>query len=218
MEFILDHKWTFLVTAEVVFWISILSFLTARYWFQLYGVSWLFFGLFILNDLWIATMGYFDYLRTGDFSSYQIIILVILVYALTYGKTDMKRLDRFIQRKVAEWKGEELVIEGPTALYGKEHARQERKDFAKHLGIFLIVNVGFYLVSGFSDGIKNISSLEGLFTEWVEQEKALIPFENRTLNQIMRVWTLVLVIDGLFSFSYTLFPKRKRFSNNETSP
>ncbi|MGR6007913.1 hypothetical protein ACT7CZ_00690 [Bacillus cereus] len=105
MNFILENKWTFLIMAEAIFWISIICFLLLRYWFEFKKLSIAFFILFIVNDLWIATMGFFDYLNTGKFSNYQLIIVIIIVYALTYGKTDFRKLDAFIQKKVAKWKG-----------------------------------------------------------------------------------------------------------------
>ncbi|MBM7553499.1 hypothetical protein [Thalassobacillus pellis] len=42
MDFILEHKWIFLIIAEVVFWISMLTFLILRYWFHLQKVSMVF--------------------------------------------------------------------------------------------------------------------------------------------------------------------------------
>lgn len=213
MEFILEHKWTFLIAAEVIFWLSIISFITIRYWFKLYKVSWLFFGLFLVNDLWIATMGYFDYLETGEFSSYQIIIVVILVYALTYGKTDMKRLDGYIQRKVATWKGESAPPKADSPkLYGAEHAKQERKDFLKHVMIFLTLNALFWVFFGLSEATTQLSDIKAFITHWFENDKALLPYTNTSVNQIIRVWSIILVADGLFSLSYTVFPKKRKMS------
>ncbi len=213
MDFVIDHKWTFLITAEVIFWVSMISFITARYWFKLYKVSWLFFVLFILNDLWIAIMGYFDYIETGEFSNYQIIIVVILVYALTYGKTDMKRLDGYIRRKVADWKGEQLAPQtNYSSLYGAEHAKQERKDFLKHVIFFLSLNLLFWIVFGFTEATTQLSDVETFVTYWFESDKALLPYTNTSINQIVRVWSIVLVADGIISFSYTIFPKKKKVS------
>ncbi|MCM3719048.1 hypothetical protein [Fictibacillus phosphorivorans] len=210
MEFILDHKWTFLIIAEVIFWVSTLSFLIVRYWFNLKKLSTVFFVLFILNDLWIATMGYFDYLRTGEFATYQTIITIALVYALLFGKSDFKKLDHFIQRKVAKWRGlPEPEVETIKPLYGKEHAKQERKNFLGHILLFSAVQVLFYFLFGLSDAVSS-TSLDTMFEEWYDQEESNLFYNNDTANKITRVWALILAIDFIISMSYTLFPKKEK--------
>lgn len=217
MDFILENKWLFLIIAEVVFWVSIITFLVLRYWFGFRKLSVVFFFLFIINDLWIATMGFMDYLKTGEFTSYQVVILIILVYALTYGKTDIKRLDIFIKKKVAAWRGEtNLSIESPTLLYGKEHARIERKQFLLHLLVFIVVHLALLVIIGASESIKEISSLQELLNVWFNQKNSVFPFDNSSANNLSRIWTIILIIDGVTSFSYTLFPRaeRKKESTN----
>ncbi|WP_231887797.1 hypothetical protein [Fictibacillus phosphorivorans] len=218
MDFILENKWQFLIIAEVFFWIFSLTFLVVRYWFNLKKLSIVFFFLFIINDLWIATMGFMDYLKTGNFTSYQIVILIIIVYALTYGKSDFRKLDIFIQKKVAKWKGEPIPeLKGPEKLYGKDLARQERKHFAIHLSIFILAHIGMFLVYGLSDQLTQTENIEQLLSQWFSSKDALYPFNNKSMNNLSRIWTLVLVIDGVTSLSYTFFPKNEKksvFSNN----
>ncbi len=211
MDFILEHKWAFLIAAEVFFWISILSFLVVRYWFNMKTLSVVFFTLFIVNDLWIATMGFMDYLRTGNFTSYQVVILVIIVYALTYGKTDFKRLDVFIQKKVAKWKGEPIPnLSGPIGLHGKAKAIQEMKHFSIHLLIFGVIHGILFFLFGLSTEFDQINGLSHFFSEWFSGKQALLPFDNASANNFSRIWSLVLIIDGVTSLSYTIFPKSER--------
>lgn len=208
MNFVLENKWLFLIIAEVVFWVSIITFLTLRYWFGFKKLSFLFFLLFIVNDLWIATMGFMDYLKTGEFTSYQVVILIILVYALTYGKTDMKRLDIFIKKKVAAWRGESIQgFQSLSIPYGKEHARIERKQFLLHLLFFIIVHLALLVLFGASESIKEISGFQELLNIWFNQENSVFPFNNFGANNLSRIWVIILVIDGVTSFSYTLFPR-----------
>jgi hypothetical protein len=213
MDFILENKWQFLITAEVFFWVFSLTFLVVRYWFNLKKLSIVFFFLFIINDLWIATMGFMDYLKTGNFTSYQIVILIIIVYALTYGKSDFRKLDIFIQKKVAKWKGQPIPdLKGPEKLYGKDLARQERKHFAIHLSIFILAHIGMFLVYGLSDQLTQSQNIEQLLSQWFSSKDALYPFNNESMNNLSRIWTLVLVIDGVTSLSYTFFPKNEKKS------
>lgn len=113
MDIILEHKWFFLIAAEIIFWVCAIAFLLLRYWYKLDKLSKLVFGIFIINDLWIALLAFIDYQRTGEFSIYQILIIIMIVYAMTLGKTDINKLDVFIKRKVAKRRGESLEESNP---------------------------------------------------------------------------------------------------------
>lgn len=208
MEFILENKWAFLITAEIIFWVSILSFLTLRYWFKLQKISLVFFLIFIINDLWIAAMGYMDYLKTREFSSYQIIILIVICYALTYGKSDFKRLDGFMQRKIAKLKKEPIPkIQQHKELYGMDYTKHEWKQFLNHLIIFSIVHIALLLYFGLTTKFGDINSIESLLKLWFSDTQSSFPFNNSRANNFSRIWTLVLVIDTIITLSYTIFPK-----------
>lgn len=210
MDFVLDHKWVFLILAETVFWVSTLSFLVVRYWFNLKKLSIAFFVLFLLNDLWIAAMGYFDYLRTGEFSTYQIIILVVIAYAFLYGKSDFQKLDRFIQRKVAKWRGlpePEQLDSKP--LYGMQHAKQERRNLYKHIFLFSTVQGVFWLVFGLSDAVSSIH-LDTFLKDWYDTTDTDLFYKNDTANNVTRIWALILAIDVVVSLSYTVAPKKEK--------
>lgn len=210
MDFILDNKWAFLILAEVIFWVSTLSFLIVRYWFNLKRLSIAFFVLFIVNDLWIATMGYFDYMSTGEFSAYQIIILIVIAYAFLYGKSDFQKLDIFIQRKVAKWRGlPKTELASIKPLYGKEHAKQERKNIYGHLLLFSAVQVLFFFMFGLSDAVSTIQA-DTLIEDWYDQKETELFYKNDTANNITRIWALILAIDFVISMSYTIFPKKEK--------
>lgn len=105
MDYILEYKWLFLIMGEVVFTLCAAAFLLLRYWYQLEKLSIIVFLIFIVNDLWIAFLAVMDYQRTGAISWYQIIAALFILYAITLGKSDMKKLDGVIKRKVAEKRG-----------------------------------------------------------------------------------------------------------------
>ncbi|WP_339176098.1 hypothetical protein MKY51_06830 [Solibacillus sp. FSL R5-0691] len=209
MDFILDYKWFFLITAEVVFWVCAFAFLLLRYWFQLKKLSIFVFIIFIVNDLWIALLAYFDYQRTGEFSSYQIIIVILIVYAMTFGKSDFKKLDAFIKRWVAKRRGEPIDNSlQPVKLYGKAYAIQEWKQFVLHFVVFIIVHIGFVIAVGFSDSLQQIP-LSDFFGMWFDDESGNFPFNNEGINKFSQVWLIILAIDFVITLSYTLFPKEK---------
>ena len=74
------------------------------------------------------------------------------------------------------------------ARHGAEHARRERAGWYRHVPAYAI---GAALLLAAT---------------------ALVGDAERTeaLQQMLRVWTLVLAIDFLVSFSYTLWPRRAR--------
>lgn len=210
MDFVLDHKWVFLILAETVFWVSTLSFLVVRYWFNLKRLSIAFFILFLLNDLWIASMGYFDYLRTGEFSTYQIIILVVIAYAFLYGKSDFQKLDRFIQRKVAKMRGlPEPDLPASKPLYGMPHAKQERKNLYKHILLFITAQGIFWLLFGLSDAVSSIR-IDTFLNDWYDTTDTDLFFKNDVANNVTRIWALILAIDIVVSLSYTVAPKKEK--------
>lgn len=209
MDFILDYKWFFLITAEVVFWVCAIAFLLLRYWFKLKKLSLFVFVIFILNDLWIALLAYLDYQRTGEFSIYQIIIVIIIMYAMTFGKSDFKKLDAFIKRWVAKKRGEPIDESlQPVKLYGKAYALHEWKQFAGHFVVFIIVHIGFAIAVGLSDSMQETPFNE-LFGMWFDDENSNFPFNNEGVNKFSQVWLLILAIDFVITLSYTLFPKKK---------
>ncbi|ANC76184.1 hypothetical protein ABE65_004905 [Fictibacillus phosphorivorans] len=212
MDFVLEHKWVFLILAETVFWVSTLSFLVVRYWFNLKKLSMAFFVLFLLNDLWIAAMGYFDYLRTGKFSSYQIIILIVIAYAFLYGKSDFQKLDRFIQRKVAKMRRlPEPDLPDSKPLYGMQHAKQERKNLYKHIFLFITAQCVFLLLFGLSDAVSSIH-IDTLLKDWYDTTDTDLFYKNDVANNITRIWALILAIDIIVSLSYTIAPKKEKKS------
>ncbi|KGX91113.1 hypothetical protein N781_05320 [Pontibacillus halophilus JSM 076056 = DSM 19796] len=205
MDFVLQHKWTFLILAECLFWIGLISFIVARYWLESNRGSLVIAILFIANDLWIAVMGWYDYKATGTFSSYQIVTLIIIVYALTYGKSDFKRLDRWIKRRLTILRKEPIPPDLlPASLYGREKAKAERKQVYVHAGVFIGVHLIFLILYGFND----LTSLPSL-NEWFSSSEAKVPFGNTTINGISRIWVMIFVIDTLSALSYTIFPKQR---------
>lgn len=208
MEFISEYKWFFLISAEVVFWLCAISFLIFRYWFKLDKLSKLFVIIFIVNDLWIAFLAYIDYQRTGEFSNYQIIILVIIIYALTFGKSDFKKLDIYIKRKVSEIRGEPVdQLEVTPKKYGLAYAVSQWKKFLLHLIIFLTIHLVFYFMFDFSEIFLN-TPWESRFGSWFDKELSTVPYNNESINKVSKVWLLVLLIDFAITCSYTIFPKK----------
>ncbi|HWO98887.1 MAG TPA: hypothetical protein VNM45_21740 [Bacillus sp. (in: firmicutes)] len=105
IESILQQKWLFLILGEVFFSVFITCFLIVRYWFRLNYLSFFFIILLFLSDSWLFLLGILDYAHTKSISLFQIVTVLFILYALTIGKKDMKKLDEHVKRKVEKWKG-----------------------------------------------------------------------------------------------------------------
>jgi hypothetical protein len=132
MDFILEYKWFFLIGAEVSFWVLSFAFLVLRYLFDLNRASFVVLGLIVLDNLFIAGLGLLDYARTGEFSTYQFVAVAIIVYGLTFGKRDFKRLDAYLKRKVMRWKHRAPLPEASPRETAREKAT--RSSSVKHPG------------------------------------------------------------------------------------
>ena len=82
----------FLIGAEIVFWLSAIGFFLLRYGFRLKKASFIMGIVLLINEVFILTLGVVDYYQTGKFSNFQIITVIILLYAVFYGKKDLKSL------------------------------------------------------------------------------------------------------------------------------
>lgn len=193
ISFLLEHKVTFLIASEVIFWVFVSLALLLRYWFRLKKASLAAFIILILNELAVFLIGVLDYIEIGTISQFQILIIIFILYSLIFGKSDFKKLDRWIQKKVARMKGEPIPDFGEApkrALYGKEHAKEERKGFYRHFIIFVAAQICFAIILKF------------------------VPMTSTNLIAgISNIWTKVLIIDFIWSFSYTIWPKKKKASS-----
>ncbi|SFI85235.1 hypothetical protein [Thermoflavimicrobium dichotomicum] len=207
LEFLSSYRYIFLVGAEVVFWGALTSFLILRYVFRLEKVSFIAIPIILINECFIAFLGYIDYQVTGKFSAFQVITLIIILYSLTYGKKDLKRLDHFVKRQVAKWRGEAVPSKLPVEkLYGWTHTKQELKDWFIHLFIYLTVHSVFIFTIGFHDDIAQFLD----HPSFSIQSGQIHLFKNETITRISFVWTIVFLTDTLITLSYIIFPKRKK--------
>ncbi|ENQ3105930.1 hypothetical protein SAMN04488168_11344 [Bacillus sp. 491mf] len=198
MNLLTEYRWAFLIGAEIVFWSAAISFFLLRYAFQLRKASFIVGIVLLLNELFILTLGVIDYYETGEFSQFQIIIVIILLYAVFYGKKDLRKLDLRIQRMIAKWRGEALpVIEEPVELTGWAHTKQELLHWGPHFIVFAGVHIVFFFLYGLVP-LENISSWDADI------------FLNETANRVSKVWRLVFGVDTLITLSYVIFPKKKK--------
>lgn len=149
MSILAEYRWYFLIGAEIVFWLSAIGFFLLRYGFRLKKASFIMGIVLLINEVFILTLGVVDYYQTGKFSNFQIITVIILLYAVFYGKKDLKKLDIFAQKLVAKWRNEPApIIEEQVELTGMAYAKQEIKNWVLHLSLFVVVHIFFFFLYG----------------------------------------------------------------------
>ncbi|WP_243525154.1 hypothetical protein [Bacillus pseudomycoides] len=199
MSILAEYRWYFLIGAEIIFWVSVIGFFLLRYGLRFKKASFIAGIVLLLNEVFILALGAIEYYQTGKFSNFQIITVVILLYALFYGKKDLKKLDIRVQKLVAKWRNEPLShIEEPLELTGWAYTKQEIGQWSLHLLLFIIVHIVFF----FMYGLVPIEQ----WRDWFEKGIVL----NEAASRVSQVWGVVFLGDTIITFSYVIFPKEEK--------
>jgi hypothetical protein len=95
----MELKWILAAGAEATFWTLLLAFLLVRYRYGLDGASIAVLVAILLDHVVILGLGVWDYTETRRVSPYTVAIVALLVYAFTFGKRDVKRMDGWARRR-----------------------------------------------------------------------------------------------------------------------
>ncbi|MGN7313442.1 hypothetical protein ACTHQ4_20350 [Alkalicoccobacillus gibsonii] len=212
MDLLLEYNWELFIAAEVLSILALLLFGISRYWFIQGRTSYLFIGLFLLLLVLEALLGLYVYQRTGEISTFLIIITLFVLYACTFGIFDFIRLDRWMRSKIGKLRGVELLTDKDYRMIErtkdpKYKAKKYRISSTIHLIVFF---AGQYLLwswetSGLDEMISYASDLS-----WIEDgDFRNSPYQNDAMFAVGTIWGIVFVADFLYSWSYTLFPSSK---------
>jgi hypothetical protein len=97
----MDLKWTLAIALEAGFWLMLAGFLVLRYRFGIESITRLFVIGVVIDTVGLLGLGVWDYASTGHLSAYTLFIAGLLVYALVWGKKDLRRLDAWMAAKLA---------------------------------------------------------------------------------------------------------------------
>jgi hypothetical protein len=96
----MELKWILAIGLEATFWLMLAAFLVLRYRYRMEGITRVFVIGAVLDTAGIVALGVWDYLESGSVSSYTLFVAAIVVYSITAGRDDLRRLDRWMARKV----------------------------------------------------------------------------------------------------------------------
>ena len=97
----MELKWILAIGLEAAVWSMLAGFLVLRYRYGIEGVTRLFVIGVAIDTAGLLGLAVWDFAATGNVNMYTIFIGAILVYAFTAGKRDMKRLDAWMERRMA---------------------------------------------------------------------------------------------------------------------
>jgi hypothetical protein len=97
----MELKWILAIGFEAAFWIMLAGFLVLRYRYGIEGVTRLFVIGVVIDTAGLLGLAVWDFAANGKVNAYTIFIGAILLYAFTAGKRDIKRLDAWMERKLA---------------------------------------------------------------------------------------------------------------------
>jgi hypothetical protein len=96
----MELKWILAIALEAGFWIMLTAFLVLRYRYGMEGITRLFVIGVVLDTAGLLALGVWDFAKNGTVNAYTLFIGAIVLYSLTAGKRDLKRLDAWMSRKL----------------------------------------------------------------------------------------------------------------------
>jgi len=169
-----------IVISEISFWIVILAGLVARYILKRKKMGFVLLALTPLIDFMLLVTTSIDLSRGSTASTAHALAAVYIGVSLVFGKSMIEWADeRF--RYFATKQGSKRV-----KRYGIEHAKHYLKGTIKHVFAFLIgAGILFGLIAYVND-----------------------PSRTEALSGVLKIWTLVLIIDFIITISYFIWPKK----------
>jgi hypothetical protein len=172
---------TLVIGSEVGFVVLLLAGLLTRYLLKMPRTGAVLLALSPLGYVVVLVAGAIDLARGGAGDIAHVLGAITIGIVVVSGRHHMHAMDRWVRRKLAH--------EPKPKVSRWEHARQQRAGFYRRCGEWVVVIAllgGGYALTGF-DPVRGEQLLGG-----------------------MALWTVILGIDFLWSFSYTLFPSSAR--------
>lgn len=210
MHILAEHDWAIFISLEVAALIFLLLFMGSRYLLLRPKLSHTFLMLFLLMMVLEGILVVMVYKVTGEISTFQVVVVLFLLYAVTFGIQDFKKLDFSVRMKIGKWRKTKLVtdeeVERMRALkHPKVVARKSRMWFYAHTVVFGIALIYLWNAYGTNEYswlyfVQNI--------DWFGDETIAQPFTSELVGQTIRLWLIIYVVDSIINWSDTFFPTK----------
>ncbi|MCQ4088984.1 hypothetical protein [Saccharibacillus sp. JS10] len=176
-----------IVACEVGFWVIVLSGLFTRYIWKKNKAGAILLLMTPVVDLILLAATVIDIRQGGEATFVHGLAAVYLGATVAFGHRMIKWAD---ERFAYRYGNGPKPIEKPKT--GRAHATRQRQDWYRHL---LAWTIGIVLLVGMIGLIGDSNKSESL-ESWIYR------------------WSLILAIDFVISFSYTLWPRKSTTSNS----
>ncbi|MFD1954984.1 hypothetical protein ACFSL6_12595 [Paenibacillus thailandensis] len=172
-----------IVTCEIAFWLFIAAGLVCRYWLGWKRIGAVLLFSTIIIDLLLITATVIDLRGGAEAGIGHGLAAVYVGVSIAFGHSMIGWADKQFRYRFANGPAPPQI-----AKHGREHARRERAGWLRHA---LAWAIGCGLLYGMTVLIGD-----------GERTKALL--------QMIRLWSIVLAIDFMISFSYTVWPRQEK--------
>ncbi|MEV0425732.1 hypothetical protein [Micromonospora sp. NPDC050495] len=172
-----------IIACEIGFWVLLLAGLTARYPLRAKTLSTVLLLCVPLVDVVLLALSVVDLRGGGEASAAHGLAAGYLGASVAFGGQLVRWTD---QRFAHRFAGGPAPARAPR--HGREHAAHERRQWLRHLAAYVVA-----------------VAVMGLFTLLVGDPERVAPMWGP-----MGVWGIVVAIDFLISFSYTIAPRKAR--------
>ncbi len=171
----------FIIGCEIGFWLFVVAGLVFRYILGLKRIGAVLLAATPVVDLVLIIATVIDLHNGATASSIHGLAAVYIGVSIAYGKRMIRWADQRFAYRFAGAPAPE-----PRPKYGSAHASRERKSWLLHLLAWII---GSLILLGMIGFVGDDSRTESLWNT-------------------ISYWSIILGIDFIWSFSYTLFPKK----------
>ncbi|MDM5280575.1 hypothetical protein QUF95_24800 [Paenibacillus silvae] len=171
----------FIVACEIAFWVFVAAGLSVRYMLGKKRLGLALLAATPVVDVMLLVATVLDLQRGAVASTVHGIAAIYIGVSIAFGHQMIAWADRYFQY----WfRGGDNPRR--NKLYGREHAKNERMGWMRH---FVAWGIG--------------SAILFMMIWWIGDAD-----RTEVFSGLIRVWTMILGIDFLISFSYTLWPKK----------
>lgn len=213
MSFLLEYQWEIFIVAEVLSFVALILFGIVRYGFGRRKSSLTFLAIFLGLLIFEAGLALILYQETGEISNFQIVIMIFILYACTFGINDFRKLDRWMRKKIGNFRGTDLLTEKDKEIMRRQKdpkhiARVNRISAMIHLLIFVVAQVSMwaYSLESFDEAKLYLTDLSWIGAENYQET----PYVSDMMYGISMIWGIVFMVDFLYSWSYTIFPANSK--------
>lgn len=212
MDVILDYNWELFIFLEVLSLGCLILFGIFRYFLKKPRFSILFILLFLFLLMIEGLLGLYVYRQTGEISTFQIIIIIFIIYAFTFGILDFIKLDRWMRKKIGKLRGVELLTAKDYEIIEKNKNPKyiaKKYRISSYIHFILFITAQAVLWGMGTESLAEIKMYLSDFSWLGHGNSKESPYQNDAAFAIGVIWGIVFIADVINSWSYTLFPKNR---------